>query len=194
MKWLRRVRGAIGTGLTWAIGWAAAGISIGVASLLFPDLPWQPFFDVFDAPLPAFAVPGFFAGLFFSLVVGVAARRRRLEELSLRQIASWGAISGVLLTLFPFVLVAVGLASREGSNISTGQILVVLTPPFVLFSIVSATATLLMARSAARRGVSSNEISDAMLDNHTPFDALGDGARDVNTEWQRAQDHVPRTR
>ncbi len=193
MKWLRRVRGAIGTGLTWAIGWAAAGISIGVASLLFPDLPWQPFFDVFDAPLPAFGVPGFFAGLFFSLVVGVAARRRRLEELSLRQIASWGAISGVLLTLFPFVLVAVGLASREGSNISTGQILVVLTPPFVLFSIVSATATLLMARSAARRGVTSAEVSEPTLDDHA-FDALGDGARDINAEWQRAQDHIPRTR
>lgn len=44
MAWLRRIRGAVGMGLTWAIGWAIAG---------------------------------FVAGGIFSIVLGVAARRRR---------------------------------------------------------------------------------------------------------------------
>ena len=74
-KWLRRIRGAVGMGLTWAAGWAVAGLLIGAASILLPGLPWDSFFEVFDAPLPALAIPGFFAGVFFSIVLGIAARR-----------------------------------------------------------------------------------------------------------------------
>jgi hypothetical protein len=149
MKGLRRIRGAIGMGLTWAVGWAVAGLLIGVASMFFPSLPWNAFFEVFDAPLPAFAVPGFFAGVFFSAVLGIAGRRRSFQELSLPRVAAWGAVGGLLLTLFPFALVAVGLASREGSAIGTGQILAVLGVPFVLLSAVSASITLILARRAA---------------------------------------------
>jgi hypothetical protein len=151
MNWLRRIRGAVGMGLTWAVGWAIAGLMIGVASVLLPGLPWNVFFDVFDAPLPALAIPGFFAGVFFSAVLGIAGRRRAIRDLSLPEIAAWGAVGGVLLTLFPFALVAVGLASREGSDIGTWQILAAITAPFVLLSAVSASVSLVMARAAMRR-------------------------------------------
>ncbi len=150
MQWLKRVRGAIGMGLTWAVGWALAGLSIGVASILLPELPWNLFFDVFDAPLPAFAVPGFFAGVIFSAVLAVTGRHRTFHQLTLPRFAMWGAIGGVLLTAFPFVLVSVGLASREGSRLGTWQVLSVITGPFVLLSAVSAAASLLLARKAAR--------------------------------------------
>jgi len=148
-------------GLTWAFGWAVAGVSIGVASILLPGLPWSAFFEVFDAPLPALAVPGFFAGVFFSAVLGIAARRRRFSELSLPRVAAWGALGGLLLTLFPFALVAVGLASREGSDIGTSQILAVITPLFVLLSALSASVTLIIARAAERRELP--EASEAAL-------------------------------
>ena len=46
--WPRRVRGAIGMGLVWAVTWALFGLAIGVASLLTPGLPWNVVFDVFD--------------------------------------------------------------------------------------------------------------------------------------------------
>ena len=159
--WLRRVRGAIGMGLTWAFGWAVAGLLIGVSSLVLPGLPWDALFEVFDAPLPALAVPGFFAGVFFSAVLGIAARRRRFSELSLPRFAAWGALGGLLLILFPFALVAVGLASREGSDIGTGQILAVITPLFLLLSALSASVTLIIARAAERRGM--REASEAAL-------------------------------
>jgi len=138
-------------GVTWAFGWAIAGLLIGVASNLLPGLPWDAFFEVWDAPLPAFAVPGFFAGVFFSTVLGIAGRRRSFQQLSLPRFAAWGAVGGLLLTLFPFVLVAAGLASREGSHVGTEQILAVTGVPFVLLSAFSACATLLLARRAAHR-------------------------------------------
>ena len=161
-SWLRRARGAIGMGLTWAFGWAVAGLLIGVASVLLPGLPWDGFFEVFDAPLPALAVPGFFAGVFFSVVLGIAGRRRRFRELSLPRFAAWGALGGLLLTLFPFALVTVGLASREGSNIGTWQILAAITGPFVLLSALSATVTLAVARAAERSG--SRDATEAVVD------------------------------
>ena len=150
-KWLKRIRGAVGMGLTWAAGWALAGILIGVTSILLPGLPWDYFFNVFDAPLPALAVPGFFGGVFFSMVLGIAGRRRRFRELSLPGFAALGAVGGLLLTLFPFALVAVGLGSREGSAIGTGQIIAVISPLFIFLSAVSASVTLMLARKGERR-------------------------------------------
>ena len=151
MTAMRRIRGALGMGLTWAIGWAIAGLLIGAGSILLPGLPWNAFLEVFDAPLPALAVPGFVSGVFFSTVLGVAGRRRSFDELSLPRFAAWGAAGGVLLTLFPFALVALGLASHEGSHVGTGRILTVIGVPFVLLSAISASITLLVARRSARR-------------------------------------------
>ena len=119
-KWLERVRGALGMGITWAVGWALFGVLIGVASLILPGLPWHYFFDVFDAPLPALAVPGFFGGVLFSTVLGVAGRRRRFDELSLPGVAAWGALGGMLLSLLPAAMQsrtrAAAPASRNGAS------------------------------------------------------------------------------
>jgi hypothetical protein len=137
-------------GLTWAAGWALVGLLIGVASTLLPGLPWDSFFEVFDAPLPALAIPGFFGGVFFSMVLGIAGRRCSFSELSLPRFAAWGALGGLLLTLFPFALVAVGLASREGSDLGAWRILAAIGGPFILLSAVSASGSLLLARIAER--------------------------------------------
>jgi len=147
-RWLRRLRGAAGMGLTWAAGWALGGLLIGVASILLPGLPWGPFFEVFDAPLPAMAIPGFFAGMFFSTVLGIAGRRRRFSELSLPAFAAWGAVGGLMLLAFPVVLIGVGLASTSGSSIHPFKALAVVAPPFILLSVVSASVTLILARKA----------------------------------------------
>jgi hypothetical protein len=181
-KWLRRIRGAIGMGLTWAFGWAVAGVLIGVASILLPGLPWDAFFEVFDAPLPAFAIPGFFAGVFFSTVLGIAGRRRRFGELSLPRFAAWGAMGGLLLTLFPFALVAMGLASREGSDVGTWQIIAVITGPFILLSAVSAFVTLIVARIAEGRGLreASEEVADVGLTEGEAYELLGGGSSSLH--------------
>jgi hypothetical protein len=182
MKGLRRIRGAIGMGLTWAFGWAIAGVLIGVASILLPGLPWDAFFEVFDAPLPAFAIPGFFAGVFFSTVLGIAGRRRRFRELSLPRFAAWGAVGGLLLTLFPFALEAMGLASREGSDVGTWQIVAVITGPFVLLSAASASVTLILARIAEGRELreASEDVADVGLTEGEAHELLGGGSSSLH--------------
>lgn len=181
-KWLRRIRGAIGMGLTWAFGWGIAGVLIGVTSILLPSLPWDAFFEVFDAPLPAFAVPGFFAGVFFSMVLGIAGRRRGFRDLSLSRFAAWGAVGGLLLTLFPFALVAGGLASREGSDVGTWQILAAVTGPFVLLSAVSAAVTLKLARIAERRELreAGEAVADVGLTEGEARELLGEGSSSLH--------------
>jgi len=87
-QWLRRVRGALGMGLTWGLGGALAGML-----MEFVD-PQGLVADIWPAVL---AYPAFLGGVVFSVVLGVVARRRRFDELSLPQFAGWGALGGLLL-------------------------------------------------------------------------------------------------
>ena len=151
-KWLRRLRGAVGMGLTWAAGWAVGGVLIGVTSRLLPGLPWDSFFAVFDAPLPALAIPGFFGGALFSMVLGIAGRRRRFDELSLPRFAAWGAVGGLLLSLVPAAMTAVGMASLshpDGGGL--WRITAAIAGPFTLLGAVSAAGSLILARRTEDR-------------------------------------------
>lgn len=154
-RWMRRTRGAVGMGLTWAAAWALVGVLIGVTSRLLPGLPWGRFFAVFDAPLPALAIPGFVGGVLFSVVLGIAGRRRRFEELSLARLAVLGAMGGLLLSLVPAALAAVGLLSGP-TNGEPWRVTAVISVPFMLLSAASATVSLALARMAGResRGAS----------------------------------------
>lgn len=156
-NWLRRLRGAIGTGVTWAVAWALSGLLIGVSSLLLPFLPWHLFFDFFDAPLPALAIPGFVAGAIFSVVLGVAARRRRFEELSLARFAFWGAVGGLLLSLVPISLLGFSAASVAMPGLWLFAALV------TMLSAGSAAGSLALARLAGKPGrISTNSPSDRL--------------------------------
>jgi hypothetical protein len=149
--WTRRVRGAIGTGLTWAVAWGIAGVLIGVASVLVPHRMWDVFLRVFDAPLPALAVPGFVGGVLFSVVLGVAGRHRRFDELSLPRFAAWGAVGGLLLSLVPVAMVAVGLATLAPGGTGLWRPVAVIGGPFMLLGALSAGGSLLLARRAGAR-------------------------------------------
>lgn len=149
-EWLRRIRGAAGMGVTWAAGWAIVGVLIGVTSKLLPGLPWDAFFEVFDAPLPALAIPGFLGGALFSVVLGIAGRRRRFSELSLPRFGAWGAVGGLLLSVLPGAMVAVGLATpAPGVDMWLGT--AVIAGPFALLSAASAAGSLALARKANKQ-------------------------------------------
>jgi hypothetical protein len=145
---LRTARGALGIALTWAIVWALAGVAIGVASLLLPWLPWERVFAVFDAPLPALGVPGVVGGLCYALVLRVAGRTRAFAELTVPQIARWGALGGLLLSVVPATLVTLGLATaRDGASGLLASTLV-LVGPFVALGAGSAALTFRLAQRA----------------------------------------------
>src|SRR4051812_47755103 len=85
---LRRVRGAIGMGLTWAAAWSAVG-----------SLPRWVFGVETDVPIPlVLGVLGGIAGIVFSALVTMTEGRRRFDQLSLARFAVWGAAAGVLLS------------------------------------------------------------------------------------------------
>lgn len=134
-------------GLTWAFTWAIGGVMIGVSSLLFPGLPWDAFFDFYDAPLPTLAIPGFIGGAIFSSVLGIAARRRRFDELSVPRFALWGALGGLLLSMVPAAMHSVGLASMD----NPWQLTAILAGPFALLSAASAAGSLVLARKSGDR-------------------------------------------
>ena len=165
MGGLRRIRGAVGMGLTWALGWALAGVLIGVSSVLLPGLPWDAFFRVFDAPLPALAVPGFIGGVIFSTVLGIAGRGRRFRELSLSRFTAWGAVAGALLSLVPAAAVGAGLATYNGPDamglwITTAAF----ASPLTLLSAASAAGTLVLARMAEDRGLVDDGADEALAE------------------------------
>jgi hypothetical protein len=85
---LRRLRGIIGTGLTWAVGFAFLGTVPGV---------FQGEWDVLLSVIPGNASVGFIFGSVFAVVLSIVERRRRLEDLSIPRIGLWGAFTALLI-------------------------------------------------------------------------------------------------
>ncbi len=95
-KWLRRIRGAIGMGLTWALAWFAAGMVL--LLIVGPDAA--------DVPFPlGFGLLGLLAGATFSGILALAEGRRRFDEISLPRFAAWGGVGGFIFSTL-FVLAA----------------------------------------------------------------------------------------
>lgn len=141
-NWLRRVRGAIGMGLTWAVGWAFVGFGIELVHNIWPN-PVGSLVDIWPAAL---AYPAFLGGLVFSVVLGIAGRRRRFDELSIPRFAAWGAVGGLLLGLLPASLAAVGTMGAPEA--------VTIVAAVTLLSTISASGSLALARMAEDRGLS----------------------------------------
>ena len=133
-KWGRRIRGAIGMGLTWGAAGFGAGILLARVSSFDVDLP----FALLFAPL------GFFAGIIFSGILVVIEGRRTFDRMSLSRFAGWGAVSGLLLS----GIFVVGAALR--GEALWGEFLV-FGPVLAMASAVCAAGSLALARRAERR-------------------------------------------
>ena len=145
-KWLRRIRGALLMGITWAVLWAPVGLLIGM--IVDPtgamDEPW----------IAVGTFPGFLGGVMFSIVFGIAARRRKLGELSIKRVAAWGIVAGLVIGSLPFLL------GDQGPNVERVWLLpLVIVSSITFLSAASAAGSLALARLAEQR-----ELGDANVD------------------------------
>ena len=126
-KWLGRVRGATGMGLSWAAAWGVVGM-----------IPRWLFGFNTDVPFPlVFGVLGFIAGVTFSLLLALFEGRRGFDQMTLPRFAGWGALSGLLLS---------ALFARIAS-LGGGDVLVI-APIFVIACAVCASGSLALAKRA----------------------------------------------
>ncbi len=132
-KWLKRIRGALGMGLTWAAVWFGVGAILGLVVGVVFGAP----FDGLATVVFGFATMGFVGGVAFSTVLVIAEGRRRFDELSLPRFAGWGAVGGLLLAALMFAV---------GWGFTLGDVIIVGTMP--LLGAGSAAGSLALARRA----------------------------------------------
>jgi len=119
---LRRIRGIIGTGLTWAAAWIGLGAGLGA-------LAGFPLTYLVRIALTN-SVGGFIAGTAFATILSIAERKRTLGDLSLKRVALWGAAGGVLVTSMPlafgapvaFLLGPLLINGGIGATLATGSV------------------------------------------------------------------------
>ena len=129
-KWLRRIRGALGMGVTWAVAWAAVGFVPRWVLGINGDVPFS----------FVFGALGFIAGATFSGLLVLAEGRRRFDQMSLARFAAWGAAGGVLLA-----------ALLAGTSPSGWGDMLALAPALAVAGAACASGSLALARRAVRR-------------------------------------------
>ena len=159
-SWWRRIRAAIGMGLTWGAVWFGAGTLLARVPGFYSDLP----FALLFAPL------GFVTGIIFSGILVVIEGRRRFDRMSLSRFAVWGAMSGLLLS----GIFVVGAALRGA--IVWGEFLV-FGPALAMASAVCAAGSLALARRAEGRELPgpSEDPAEAELTEGEKRELLGPG-------------------
>ena len=95
---LRRLRGMLGMGITWAVGWAIIMFILGnIVQVVDPDSidqgeePWRLALLV--------STVGFISGSVFAMIFSSAERRKRIRDLSVLRASVWGALGGAALPL-----------------------------------------------------------------------------------------------
>ena len=146
-KSARRIRGAIGMGLTWGAAWGAAGTVLAVVTRFKADAPF---------PL-IFAVLGFIAGVIFSAILALTEGRRGFDQMSLPRFAVWGAAGGLLLSA----------VFAKAASLGWGDVLVI-APTFAVACAACASGSLALARRAGMRELpdSRADIAAAELTDH----------------------------
>jgi hypothetical protein len=155
-------------GLTWAVAGFLVGGGIELIHNIWPN-PIGSAVDIWPAVL---AYPAFVGGLAFSAVLGAAGRRRRFDELALPTVAAWGALGGLIVSLIPAAIVAMGLATP---NVPLSQITLSLLGPFTLGGAIAASGSLALARMAEDRELLADgrDVADVGLTEEEERELLG---------------------
>ncbi|MCE2441358.1 MAG: hypothetical protein J4F39_18290 [Candidatus Latescibacteria bacterium] len=135
----RRIFVVILVALAWAVVWSPVGVLTGIIV--------DPGGSMDEMWVAIGAYPGFLCGAVFSAVMGIAEGRRRLNETVLSRVAAWGAVSGLVVGVIPFVLGTVNSALPLWlwSIVTVGAV--------TILSSASAVGTASIARMAKKRAL-----------------------------------------
>lgn len=136
-RWLRIIRGMVGTGLTFAAGVGAVSSMIGFVAMLVGELSAISFLQ----EVGRFSVVAFLVGVAFSGVLAIAARKRSFDRLSLPFVTSLGVSVGFLYFLF---------ISISGHKVWSVSLALFNLGLLLLLGGGAAAGTLLVARRAGR--------------------------------------------
>ncbi len=135
-RWIRVIRGMIGTGLTFATGVGVASSVLGLAGLAIGELSGRELVQM----VGKFSVVAFIVGVAFSSVLALVARGRSFDRLSLRYVTALGAGGGMLYFVF--------IAAMNGARVWTASAAVLNFAVLVLLGAGAAAGMLLVARRA----------------------------------------------
>lgn len=146
-RWLRLIRGMIGTGLTFAVGVGGLSALVGSIAMLAGEL------TVLEGMQMAgkLSVVSFLLGVVFSGVLALSAGGRSFNKLSLKFVTALGASGGLIYWL----LIGFGNAFRVWSLASAIGNLVILT----MMGAGAAAATFILARRAGHALSSGDEMA-----------------------------------
>ena len=138
-KWLRRIRGAVGMGLTWAAAWFGFGAVMAVLPWVHPVGGLLSVLELVVGFGAQYAAMGFVGGAAFSVVLGMTESRRGFAQMSLPRFAAWGALGGLFMSVFKDTIgyFLAGLLGTIG------------VPGFTITSVISAGVVTLMAAGSA---------------------------------------------
>ncbi len=100
----RRLRGVVGTALTWAVGWAGTAFALATGAWFLLDFAAGSFLATVGPMTLMAAGSGFISGSLFSLALGTVYRHRSLSDLRAGRIALWGAGAAILFPTVGMVL------------------------------------------------------------------------------------------
>lgn len=167
-RWLRVVRGVIGTGVTFAAGVGVLASAIGTVVWLADRITARELMQIVGKS----SVVAFILGVAFAGVLAITARARRFNKLSLGLVTGLGAGAGLLYWIV--------LAFNGGRNWSTRDAIA----NFVLLALMgggSASATLMIARRAR-----------AALDSGDGLTGLGAGDEEIVPSRRSSKESIPR--
>ncbi len=96
VRWLKRIRGAVGVGLTWAALWGASGAFLGLLEGVMMRGGNIQVGVLVDA-VKILSVLGFIGGGTFAVILGLAGRRRTFDEMSLPRFAAGGGLAASIM-------------------------------------------------------------------------------------------------
>jgi hypothetical protein len=135
-RWLRVIRGMIGTGLTFAAAVGVVSSLVGLVALLAGELSGRELLEI----VGKLSVVASLVGVAFSGVLAITAHGRPFDRLSLRNVTALGAGGGLLYFLF--------IAAMNGARVWSASAAIANLTILILIGGGSAAGTLILARKA----------------------------------------------